>query len=639
MNNDLVLNGINCAADGTDPQILMDMITKRCIDRGLNFAKIYPKGNVDQSHYLVWAKFLTEHQLYFCYSYLTYAAADGFASRMLPETAAEVKRIAGEYFLGECFGEPGSAYACKLPGYYMISQKDFKPDGTRITDPDPTQYRGKNTTLYRYGDMAQAHKGYVDYLSRMYEAPRKNEMPNIMCIEATAFSRYNVEAGVTFPLLEICPGNPEILTSNVRGTARGLDTKQWGVYVAHGWYGGMRHTDTLKKKRLELTYKYAYMAGSQLFILENGDVTFGSYGMRMEEDSDICRNYRDVLQKVNTFMKEDARPKGGPKVKVAFVSGLHDGWAGKWGRSCLWNQFYKEEWGYNEAEHSWRMLEELHARRYWGDPANYGQQDTSGAPGYGLYDIVPIEADVEKLSQYDWLIFLGWNSMTEENMDKLTEYVRRGGHLIMSAAHLNTQTKRDGEFQFVSDEKIRTLFGCFYMGEIRRTIDGAKFKRESLDSRVLYPVYNSGGSDPMYTAGYADYARFATIEGQTIAYASDQFSEKLTDLPMVIENKIGDGVATLVTHVCYPGNQAVYQVYNTVVRENLTASARSCDVQVVGSDRVRYSVYEGGKMYLLNTDYDMPIIVKVRCGDWEEILTLEPLELRALQLPGVLMGK
>ena len=34
----------------------------------------------------------------------------------------------------------------------------------------------------------------------------------------------------------------------------------------------------------------------------------------------------------------------------------------------------------------------------------------------------------------------------KENMEKLTEYVRRGGHLVMGAAHLNTQTKRKGEY-------------------------------------------------------------------------------------------------------------------------------------------------------------------------------------------------
>ena len=101
---------------------------------------------------------------------------------------------------------------------------------------------------------------------------------------------------------------------------------------------------------------------------------------------------------------------------------------------------------------------------------------------------------------------------------------------------------------------------------------------------------------------------------------------------MVIENKVGEGVATLVTHVCYPGNQAVYQVYNTVVRENLTASARSCEVKVICSDRVRYSVYEGGKVYLLNTDYDLPATAKVISGEREQTVTLEPLELKTVYL-------
>lgn len=51
-----------------------------------------------------------------------------------------------------------------------------------------------------------------------------------------------------------------------------------------------------------------------------------------------------------------------------------------------------------------------------------------------------------------------------------------------------------------------------------------------------------------------------------------------------------------------------------------------------GSDRVRYSVYEGGKLYLLNTDYDMPITVKVISGGKEQTVTLESLELKVLQI-------
>ena len=101
---------------------------------------------------------------------------------------------------------------------------------------------------------------------------------------------------------------------------------------------------------------------------------------------------------------------------------------------------------------------------------------------------------------------------------------------------------------------------------------------------------------------------------------------------MVIENRLGEGVATLVTHTCYPGNQTVYPLYYTMVRELLTASARSCPVQVVGSERIRWSYYEGGKLYLLNTDYDVPVTAKVITEGKEQTVTLESLELKALQL-------
>ena len=239
---------------------------------------------------------------------------------------------------------------------------------------------------------------------------------------------------------------------------------------------------------------------------------------------------------------------------------------------------------------------------------------------------------MEKLKQYDYLIFLGWNTMTEEIMDKLTAYVENGGHLVMSAAHLNTQTKRNGEYRMIDDLKVEQLFGCRFMGEIRRTVDGVNFKKESMDTRVLYPVAADGGCDPMYTAGYANYARFATTDGKTVAYASDSFADRYSDLPMVIENKLGTGVATLVTHTCYPGNQSVVRLYWTVVREILSASARNCEIKVIATDRIRYAVYEGNKIYLLNTDYDLPASAKVICNGKEQTINLDAMELKAIQL-------
>ena len=202
----------------------------------------------------------------------------------------------------------------------------------------------------------------------------------------------------------------------------------------------------------------------------------------------------------------------------------------------------------------------------------------------------------------------------------------------MSAAHLNTQTKRDGKFTPIDDELIEALFGSRHFGEIRRTVNGVKFRYDSLDERVKYPRYLKNGCDPMFSAGYADYLRLAPLDAQTIAYSADGFVEKPYDMPAVIENRVGSGVATLFTSINYPGNQAVYYTYRAIVREIISASARECDIKVIGSDRVRYSVYEGNKLYLLNTDYDMPVKVKILYGQNDMTIELDSLELRSVQL-------
>jgi len=633
MENDFILNGVNIGEVNFDKDSVIDEIQKRCIDQGFNFVSIRPRGdNVDQESFISWAKYLAENKIYFIFLYATQHAPYGKESYFTAETITKMKEIAGEYYLGELFGETGSMYACKLPGYYISRENEGNCiDGDQY---DSTIYinRFRDFRLERYSDMKEAYEGFISVMSKFTKIAKDLGTPGFFCVEANAFAKHNAAAGIDVPILEICPGNADILVPAFRGTASAFDAKLWGTYVAHAWYGGLRHDDPLKMKRLELTYKYAYLAGSRLFVLENGDEAVKSYGMDLSADSDVCQNYRKVLAKMRDFIKNDKRPRGGPKVKVAFVSGLYDGWAGKWGRSCLYNQFHSEEWGYSDPEYSWKLLFELNEKRSWAEPENYGLYDTSSSPAYGQFDIVPIEADVDHLSKYDYLIFLGWNTMTEENMKKMTEYVKRGGHLVMSAAHLNTQTKRQGEYIPINDEMIDELFGCRHFGEKIRTVKGVKFRHDSIDERVKYPRYLKGGCDAMFSAGYSDYMKFATTTGKTIAYMADSFKEKAYDLPAVIENKLGNGVATLFTSINYPGNQSVYYIYRTIVREIISASSRECNIKLIGSDRVRWSVYNGNKVYMLNTDYDMPVIVKLINGENEQTLELAPLELRSVQL-------
>lgn len=523
------------------------------------------------------------------------------------ETVQRLREAGGEYFLGNCCSEPGTATACNFAGYYKVFQTIQKTDCV---------------------DMKEAHDEFIAHVAKFVRDNKAMGMPNLMACEATALSKYSLEAGVDIPMLEVMNGNPDELLPSVRGAARGYGAKMWGALIAHEWYGGMRHTDELKKKRLDLAWKFCYLSGADFIILESGDEKVHSYGESHNRDSEVCGVYRKMLADMSAFCRKDRRPLGGPKVKLAFVSGRYDSWGGFCG-SSVWNQFLREEWGYNHPEYSWRMLDELGIRRKWGDVANYGDNDLSNGE---LYDIIPIESDVETLCRYDRLIFLGWNTMTDTDMDKLTEYVRRGGKILMSAAHLNYNTARKGSLLLPPKEKVEALFGCAFTGKSMRTNSGTKFRRNSLDKALLYPGNDTTFCDPLYSAGYTEFLDTELLGAEPVGYLSDSFWVREEDgFYTVLENKVGAGVATLVTSSSYPGDPALYPLYRALAREWVSSSSRNSDIQVFGGDRLRWARYAGDKLYLLNTDYDLPITVKLLRDGKKETVTMAPLELRILE--------
>jgi hypothetical protein len=614
---DTVLIGTKIGEHAFDPESAIDTIRERVVERGFNLAYVRPaKLSITYSpeDYISWAKYLAENKIYFHFGAMAQNPPKDQLTKLTRETVEKIKEIAGEYFLGEAIREPGTHYAAKGPGYF-------------------TKGRGQEARPQRddCADMKEAHRHYVDTISYYRWADKESGMPGVLAVEATALSKYNLEAGADIPILEVMNGNPDELIPTVRGAARGYRKDKWFSLIAHEWYGGFRNSDILKRKRLSLAMKYVYMSGAGSIMLESGDECIRSYGDSHEKDSELCREYQDNLIKIGEFIRSDFRPKGGPKVKFGFLFGLHDGWTG-FCQSSVWNQFYREEWGHGSAEYSWRILDTIGTKRKWGDTENYGESDLSSMPAYGTYDIVPIEADVSILSKYDYLVFLGWNTMTDENMDKLTEYVKGGGRLLLSGAHLNYSVKREGEYIPPSEEKLRKLCGIRYTGEDISSNCGSKFNFEALDKRHLFPGTKTFFCDPIYSAGYTDYMKIELDGAVATASASDSFYTDPCLFETVIENKVGDGFVTLVLSKDYPGAPALTPLYSALVREMVSASARECDIKVIASEKLRYTVYEGNKIYLLNTDYDLPITVKIIYGDKEELITLESLEMKTVTL-------
>lgn len=617
MNKDIIYNGIHIGEHSFVPENIINELNERCVKPGCNFVTIRTtRQQVEPEMFYEWAKYLAENNIYFVFLYTMQKAPEGKVSQFTKEVVDNIKKIAGKYFLGDMIGETGSIYACKFPGYYKKGAS-----GSNYGKIDCS-----------FPNMKAAEESYIENVSPYIKTAHDLGMPNVFSVEATGLNKYNAKVGVDVPCVELMCANPDIMLPSLRGVARGFENEFWGTYVAHEWYGGMRQADTLKRKRLEVAYKLAYLSGSSIFCLESGDELITAYGTRYEPDSEICKDYQNIISYMNNLIKTDKRPKGGPKVKLAFVSGNHDAWGG-WGGSSVWSQFFRKEWGHNEAEYSWRILDEIGSKRQWNDIANYGDNDLSAFPAYGMYDIIPAESTLAAMKKYDYLIFLGWNTMTDDLMDKLIAYTQNGGKLLMCASHLNYLSERGGEIKLPPEEKLEKLFGAKFTGEIISTNDGAKFEFESLNKNIFYPGSKSMMGDPIYSSGYVKYASFKLNKARCCAYVNSTFeAPEPDDTPLLIENKVGDGVASLVTSVNYPGHPALYPLYRALVREWVTSSSRNCDIKVIGSDRVRYSVYEGDKIYLLNTDYDMPITVKIIKDGKEAMVTLESLELKTIQL-------
>ncbi len=619
MKKNELLYGLHIGEHGFEVEEIIREIKENCIDRGMNFVTIRtPKRTpVAPEHFLRWAEYLAKNKVYFIFLYTIQFAPWGEKSQFTPELVKKMKQIAGEYFLGDMLGELGSVFCGKMPGYFVKGHAPMPPQGL--------------------DDMQTAKDNYVKAVAEYMQIERELGMDEIgvAVVEATTLSSYNLEAGTTLPIAELMGQDPEPTVAATRGAAKAYGTERWGTYIAHEWYAGHYHDDTLKRKRLELEYKHAYMNGTQILCHESGDDVISAYGREFSPESEISTECREFINAFGRFTKADARPAGDPIAKVAFLQGNLDSWLGG-GRnsictgSAVWSQFEGEEWSHSTPEWSWNVLDEIGKKRRWWEFDSYEcrGEDYSALPPYGSYDILPANAPLSVMCEYDTLIFCGWNTMTEELLDRLTRFVEQGGTLLCGAAHLSTSPKRVVEHSFVRGGDLSRLFGCRLDGGITRFGGGVKFRADSALPGVIYPRSLDSYCDPLFSAGSLAYANVTLTSGVAVATAEQSFHfYDQPGFPAVVENRVGKGVAILMTSVDYPGNGALYPLYRFFVKELMRAGVARAALRVLGADTLRYTVYADGTVYLLNTDFDQSITAEIKGEGFSRTVQLKPLEL------------
>lgn len=582
----------------------------------LGFVLIHcTKREIGRERFVEWARFFKENDIHFAFLYTQQRGApEGKESQLTADTVAKVKEIAGEYFVGDMIGETG--------GLMSWFEEYFNGhEAAEIKIP---------TDLKTY---TEAKEKYIDRVSDIVALDRRLGLTDVLSVEATTASRYNFEAGVDVSFMEMLCGDPEVMMSSVRGASRAYGKKAFGAHIAHEWYGGLRVDDPMKYKRLRLAYRYAYLSGANYIYPESGDFGIRAYGFMLDKDHEFCKLYRKEWNDFADLVSAEPREGDGPKVSFAFVQGISDTYGG-WGNKTSWNQFGREEWGYSDAENSWRILDTVTRRDKWHCPENFGDADRSAYPAYGQYDLLPAEAPAEVMKQYNTLVFAGRNVMSGETVDKLCEFVYNGGTLFITAAHLSTADSPDGAYSYVGGEKIRDLLGFVPTGKTFRRNSGYKFVRANMFDDILYPAAKDGGCDPILPGGFAEYMDIEAIAAVPAAYLSDSFVQKKETTPALMENRYGKGrVITLLT-MDYPGNNAVYPVYSRIVKCISDADKRKATVKVCAPDDITYAVYESDTtvtVYLLNTNYDCKMIASASYLGNEKEAIIPPLELTALK--------
>ena len=542
------------------------------------------RGRPTKERLYEWAKYLHDNEIYF-HIKCNHPRIGDLYTILDKEDLKILNEVGGEYFLGDNIGEFGGWYSSRAKGYRM----------------------GENP-VQGMTNCKEAKDTYVRQIGKFVDFLKENGAKSVCSTQAVAASPYDYDAGVDEILVEIGPRNTEITLNFARGAERAYGKNFIGAWLAHEFYGGYHQEDPLKAKRFKVEYYGTYMAGYDYICLESGYRGLHSHVTKpVPADHPLAKSYLKETEDFAQFCNKDIRPgKNGPITKVAFVQGNLDGYmAGNSG--FLWGQFYDKQWGFAAPEFSYRILDEVYHGSEWNDGRNAGDYDYSNAPGYGTYDVIPATCPLDVMKQYEWVIFCGWNTMTPEIYETLKAYVKGGGKVLISAAHMRDSIDRNEKGNFVGED-IEEFIGAKIGEGLINTCDGFKFARNSIVDGVIYPGTLDRMTDPAWSGGYTDYIKVEPTTAKVATYVSDTFiPAPERDFPAVIENKYGDGYVIFMATSEYPGAPEVFPLYKIMTKAVLCASHRTSDIKVIGSDKLRFAVYgdeENYKVYIMNTDYN-----------------------------------
>ena len=437
-------------------------------------------------------------------------------------TNAQGFREGAPFYLGRQSHEQDGAFYYWRPSelergeefFHELTGKRFRNEGMLpcgcIVRRDGKYFKHYDSTLAQ--NMEEAVRYFKKNTQRVGRDSRRHTGPSLLF-------QYFYQNGVEWLGAELMYSTLALTNAALRGASRAYGRESYGGHIAIQW-SNAPHKSLHRYRRYLYALYTCYMNGLDQINTEEGLWRFEAYNARYERDSEACMNHAGAQARLVEFIRTHSR-RGHLHTNVAFVQGKYDGFT-LFSNGNIWG---RDGWPLSAPEKSWENVKVFYPgarmKKVYAYPCLPVQQGFFTNDPYGDVDIVPAEAELCALTPYRYLIMAGWNTADAGFARRMLEYVRGGGTLLLTWAHLYTTTDRSEALghrsEVLFNDDIRELTGI-----------------RSADFSSDVPKLADPHSD---------------VDGR------------------VIENTVGEGRVILVYSRCYPAEKPIHRLYTSLVRK------------------------------------------------------------------------
>ena len=462
----------------------------------------------------------------------------------------------------------------------------------------------------------------------------------VFSTSGSSLANYELEGGVDFMCSELYAIGAQNLawaSAEMRGAARKWQPEFWGGWLAHEWQTCDYPFQAPQKFQLLKAGLYQqYLMGSRFIVLESGSqstqagqYTVDSGKKNFGHDDPFPTEYRRQMKEFYAFVQQAPKRLDSPQTRIAVAMGNGDCYVGMYMHSAVWAQHEAAakdpRWKYGDPEQLSLAVQQVFFPLEPSATAPYNNRFLAGSP-YGQTDVVFLDefTRLKDLTRYKLVVCSGWNTMTSEIVQTLSQYVRQGGTVFLVTPQLSTRTDREYSQYAPSDLIANGVLKPLIDMEIvdRQEVAGSVESdwlaegKERLETSIarVNPTEPSVDSKPLET--------LTSIDGK----------------PLLIRQRQGQGAVYLLLTWTYPGDGAaktlLQSILKTLGKEFSGTKAGDIDVlsDTLPSESLSWAVYEDS-VDLLNLDCNRSRTVTIalpNAPDKPITVTLGPAELKTI---------